>query len=123
MGYGSVEHFNLVTPALLAPRVYKNKQNPWLRPTITFCVFKSLRLLQSLHCFLIHVIGRDNIITALFRRSGFPAGCASYDGPHTIECLRTLWMIAGCLPAGGGYPDFVTGTAVFDEYQSLNLRY
>ena len=33
-----------------------------------------------------------------------PPNCHSIYGPHTIECLLTLWSDVGCLEAGNKSP-------------------
>lgn len=33
-----------------------------------------------------------------------PDTCPTYYGPHTVECLNTVWGLAGCLPEGEKYP-------------------
>ena len=39
--------------------------------------------------------------------SALPASCGYYQ-PHSTECLDTLWMQAGCLSGGTGFPSNLT---------------
>ncbi|XP_078487553.1 uncharacterized protein LOC144745392 [Ciona intestinalis] len=35
----------------------------------------------------------------------FPNTCDSHDGPHSVECLTTIWESKGCLSEGTKAPD------------------
>ena len=39
-----------------------------------------------------------------FDVAGFPLACARYVGPHTVECYSALWIEAGCVEEGRGFP-------------------
>uniref|UniRef100_H2XP01 Uncharacterized protein n=1 Tax=Ciona intestinalis TaxID=7719 RepID=H2XP01_CIOIN len=34
----------------------------------------------------------------------FPDNCATYYGPHSVECLTTIWQSKGCLKEGTKAP-------------------
>lgn len=34
-----------------------------------------------------------------------PDTCPTYNGPHSIDCLKTVWSLVGCLPEGKKFPD------------------
>lgn len=33
-----------------------------------------------------------------------PETCPTYYGPHSMDCLKTLWGMVKCLPEGHEYP-------------------
>ncbi|XP_078486413.1 uncharacterized protein LOC144744923 [Ciona intestinalis] len=35
----------------------------------------------------------------------FPEFCDTYYGPHSVECLTTIWQAKGCLSEGTKAPD------------------
>jgi len=47
--------------------------------------------------------------------SEFPLGCVSFEGPHTVDCLNAVWIAAGCLEDGSGFP----GNVDFEENDTL----
>ena len=49
----------------------------------------------------------------------FPLACFSYHGPHTPDCLTSIWEDVGCMNSGTAYPG---RTDRFKELDSLNLR-
>ncbi|XP_078486412.1 uncharacterized protein LOC144744922 [Ciona intestinalis] len=51
----------------------------------------------------------------------FPDNCTSYHGPHSIECLITIWEEVDCKVKGYRYPNNLT-TADSNTLKSLNLR-
>lgn len=34
-----------------------------------------------------------------------PNTCPTYNGPHSKDCLKTVWIAVGCLPEGEKFPD------------------
>jgi len=34
----------------------------------------------------------------------FPHGCSSYDGLNDVECYKSIWLEAGCIEQGTGWP-------------------
>ncbi|XP_078487513.1 uncharacterized protein LOC144745367 isoform X3 [Ciona intestinalis] len=50
----------------------------------------------------------------------YPENCDSYHGPHSIECLLTIWEEVGCKVEGYRYPGNLT-IADADALKSLNL--
>ncbi|XP_078487526.1 uncharacterized protein LOC144745375 [Ciona intestinalis] len=51
----------------------------------------------------------------------FPDNCASYDGPHNVECLTTIWGTSGCLSEGTKAP-FKLNAAEKEALDLLNLE-
>ena len=41
----------------------------------------------------------DNVVFLVF-----PEGCTSYNGPHALQCLLSLWNETNCLPEGTSNP-------------------
>ncbi|XP_078487544.1 uncharacterized protein LOC144745384 [Ciona intestinalis] len=52
----------------------------------------------------------------------YPDKCDSYDGPHTVGCLTTIWEEVGCKIEGLRYPGVLTSADV-DALKILSLRY
>ena len=52
----------------------------------------------------------------------FPKGCEFYNGPHSKDCLVSVWEKIGCLQSGRGNPKNLARRLIAD-YTSLNLRY
>lgn len=44
-----------------------------------------------------------------------------YYGPHSPECLSTMWNAVRCVPEGTGYPPKLTSTAI-GSFTGLGLR-
>ncbi|XP_077971333.1 uncharacterized protein LOC120346548 [Styela clava] len=40
----------------------------------------------------------------------YPSNCAKYNGPHSTQCLETMWISAQCLPAGSKFPSKLSGS-------------
>ena len=36
--------------------------------------------------------------------SSLPHGCTDANGPHSIECLNSVWKLVGCFEEGKEYP-------------------
>nr|XP_026695983.1 uncharacterized protein LOC108950895 isoform X20 [Ciona intestinalis] len=51
----------------------------------------------------------------------FPDNCTSYHGPHSIDCLITIWEEVGCKVKGYRFPNNLT-TAEAEDLKTLNLR-
>ena len=51
----------------------------------------------------------------------FPAGCLTYDGPHSLKCYKSIWRNAGCLSKGFNSPENLT-TYENDTLNGFNLR-
>uniref|UniRef100_UPI000EF458B6 uncharacterized protein LOC113475491 n=1 Tax=Ciona intestinalis TaxID=7719 RepID=UPI000EF458B6 len=51
----------------------------------------------------------------------FSDNCTSYHGPHSIDCLITIWEEVDCKVKGYRYPNNLT-TADADDLKFLNLR-
>ena len=51
----------------------------------------------------------------------FPQHCVSYVGPHSTQCLTSLWKSAGCVKTGLRYPGKLT-EKVQEHLKKLNLR-
>ncbi|XP_078487545.1 uncharacterized protein LOC144745385 [Ciona intestinalis] len=51
----------------------------------------------------------------------FPENCDSYNGPHTINCLITIWEEVGCKVKGLKYPGDLT-SAELNSLKNLDLR-
>ncbi|XP_078486426.1 uncharacterized protein LOC144744930 [Ciona intestinalis] len=52
----------------------------------------------------------------------YPENCDSYHGPHSIECLITIWEEVDCKVKGYRFPGNLTTTET-DALSSLNLTY
>ena len=52
--------------------------------------------------------------------AGFPAGCTLFRGPHSVECLTTLWRNGGCIDSGEGYPLNLTSSQ-YNNYNRLDI--
>ncbi|XP_078486601.1 uncharacterized protein LOC144745010 isoform X3 [Ciona intestinalis] len=52
----------------------------------------------------------------------YPENCTSYHGPHSIDCLITIWKEVDCKVKGYRYPGNLT-TADADALKNLNLRH
>jgi len=50
-----------------------------------------------------------------------PEDCIDTQGPHSKECLSSLWKLIGCVEEGQGYPEKMTD-ATFKVLSSLSLR-
>ena len=46
--------------------------------------------------------------TTLLSILALPLGCRNFIGPHTLECLETLWYQVGCVGAGLKLPNKLT---------------
>lgn len=51
----------------------------------------------------------------------YPTHCTGYYGPHSLECLKTIWTMVGCDARGTGYPPKLSPTEL-DRITMLNLR-
>ncbi|XP_078487489.1 uncharacterized protein LOC100175212 isoform X3 [Ciona intestinalis] len=51
----------------------------------------------------------------------YPENCTSYHGPHSIDCLITIWEEVDCKVKGYRYPGNLT-MSEFDAMQKRNLR-
>ena len=56
----------------------------------------------------------------LFIFAVLPRGCGNYRGPHSIQCMESLWRQAGCLPEGI-YPPAKYTQADLATYSLMNL--
>jgi len=50
----------------------------------------------------------------------FPKVCYSFKGPHSLDCLTTMWYASGCLDDGYNYPA-VLRPSDLAELNSMNL--
>ena len=41
--------------------------------------------------------------------AGFPKGCNTYDGPHSVACISSIWEMVGCLSQGASHPMQLSG--------------
>jgi len=67
----------------------------------------------------LNLLDSDNSLYFAFVE--FPRGCDSYYGPHTMQCLRSLWSKSECLNQGWFQPDNITYEKQL--WNKLNLRY
>ncbi|XP_078487506.1 uncharacterized protein LOC113474342 isoform X2 [Ciona intestinalis] len=51
----------------------------------------------------------------------YPENCNSYHGPHSINCLITIWEEVGCKVKGLKYPGSLSATEL-DALKSMDLR-
>ncbi|XP_077971339.1 uncharacterized protein LOC120346538 [Styela clava] len=51
----------------------------------------------------------------------YPSNCEKYYGPHTVECLETIWLSVSCLEEGSKYPSKLDMTEL-DRLNGLNIR-
>lgn len=51
----------------------------------------------------------------------FLDNCTNYYGPHSVDCLITIWESLGCLSLGSAYPPKLL-QADFDDLSTKNLR-
>ena len=52
----------------------------------------------------------------------YPEHCENYYGPHSVECLETMWYSAQCLVKGSELPRNLT-TEQHAELDSKDLRF
>jgi len=52
----------------------------------------------------------------------FPTGCTSYRGPHSIECLDSIWKEAMCVEEGEDYPSRLTDVDLF-RFMGINIAW
>lgn len=45
------------------------------------------------------------LFTSENSNSEMPDECPTFYGPHSMDCLRTIWKNVGCLPEGDEFPD------------------
>ena len=50
--------------------------------------------------------------------SALPPACTTIEGPHSDECLRSLWINSGCLIVGYGAPHNLTSV----EYRTVRTQ-
>nr|XP_039272237.1 uncharacterized protein LOC120346536 [Styela clava] len=51
----------------------------------------------------------------------YPANCTNYYGPHSIDCLKTIWLSAKCLEEGSNYPS-KRESSDLERLDALNIR-
>ncbi|XP_077971340.1 uncharacterized protein LOC144425696 [Styela clava] len=51
----------------------------------------------------------------------YPANCTNYYGPHSIDCLKTIWLSAKCLEEGSKYPS-KRDSSDLERLDALNIR-
>ena len=51
----------------------------------------------------------------------FPHGCVKFKGPHSVECLHSMWLDSGCLFNGTGSPFNFNGFQ-FETLSALALK-
>lgn len=52
----------------------------------------------------------------------YPDNCVKFHGPHSKECLKTIWSSVGCLLKGTQHPSKLS-ISEHSSINSLNLRY
>ena len=52
--------------------------------------------------------------------TAFPKGCTSYESPHSVTCLQTLWKSAGCTRNGSLFSTILDDINLAE--QNMNLR-
>lgn len=70
---------------------------------------------QQLDCFGIGnkchlLLQQNNFIDVKIFLTDFPGTCPTYNGPHSVECLKSVWSSVGCLAEGEKYPDKLSST-------------
>lgn len=50
-----------------------------------------------------------------------PVSCPTYYGPHSLDCLKTVWDLVGCLPEGTKFPGKLLSSKV-SALSALNYR-
>ena len=62
-----------------------------------------------------------NSLSVPFLFSEFPADCTSFNGPHTFDCINTIWTDSDCLAEG----QYLNNLNVENEQMLslLNLKY
>ena len=51
----------------------------------------------------------------------FPSGCTNFEGPHSLQCLQSVWVNVGCFEEGIGYPKSLESLEI-NGYDRLNLK-
>ena len=51
-----------------------------------------------------------------------PEGCSSFIGPHSTQCLATVWLKAGCIEEGNRFPTKLTPAELL-TYSQRDLTY
>lgn len=69
-------------------------------------------------CGMLFTSFRDNIKIV----TEYPANCTMYYGPHSTDCLVTIWLGAKCLREGYKYPHNLTSSE-HENLDAMNLRY
>ena len=101
-----------------AYKVIKRKTNVALRKRPTFLKPSIARMLQS--CYLHHPFSLTH--KQFFMFLGFPEYCSNYYGPHSLDCLRSIWKKVGCSLFGLEEPGKLDLENI-KLLQSMNLRY
>ncbi|XP_078487552.1 uncharacterized protein LOC144745391 [Ciona intestinalis] len=75
---------------------------------------------MELVCTLFIAILLVDVVLLLHFILVYPENCHSYHGPHSIDCLITIWEEVDCKVKGYRYPGNLT-TADADALKSMNL--
>lgn len=52
----------------------------------------------------------------------YPGDCKNYYGPHSMECLKSIWNSSRCLPEGSAFPEKLT-TDQHTDLDSQDIRW
>jgi len=51
----------------------------------------------------------------------YPSGCTTFNGTHSLDCLKSLWDISGCAMEGYDHPDNLS-SAEFNTSSATDLK-
>ncbi|XP_078486409.1 uncharacterized protein LOC144744918 [Ciona intestinalis] len=75
---------------------------------------------MELVCTLLPPLLLVDVVLLLYFLSVYPENCYSYHGPHSIDCLITIWEEVDCKVKGYRYPSNLT-TSDADALKFMNL--
>ena len=75
---------------------------------------------MELVCTLLPPLLLVDVVLLLYYLSVYPENCDSYHGPHSIDCLITIWEEVDCKLKGYRFPNNLT-TADSDSLKTSNL--
>ena len=70
--------------------------------------------------YIITTVAIGDVVLLLYFLSVYPENCYSYHGPHSIDCLITIWEEVDCKVKGYRYPSNLT-TSDADALKFMNL--
>lgn len=69
-----------------------------------------------------YILQKLTIMYVIFYNVEYPEDCDNYYGPHSMECLKTMWNESKCVVEGYQYPQNLS-TEELQTLDILNIRY